>query len=275
MRRRNFAHVVVLATSVRYAAAQIPTGWPVYPQTFFGTTSLPGNSSYPLNGWGITNAQLLTSSDGQCNYMEQQFMDQFTSTTLNLTKWLPTGSVAPPPNAKQQSRSDPTLYAPTPWGPTAFGAYQNHCPSAGAVGAAGPSSCTLMDPNQLQPGFNYPDGGIGLRMSLAQQPCYFANGTNNPYCCQTQAIAKKVNGITQTFSVPVCASWSGTHLSSAFCAQYGVFEVEARFNIPANNGAYVFFGSYQFGCNGPDGSNYNGGTPMAPNCDPTWNEIGA
>ena len=124
MRRRKFAHVVVLATSVRYAAAQIPTGWPVYTQTFFGTTSLPGNSSYPLNGWGITNAQLLTSSDGQCNYMEQQFMDQFNSPTLNLTKWLPTGSVAPPPNAKAQSRTDPTLYAPTPWGPTAFGAYQ-------------------------------------------------------------------------------------------------------------------------------------------------------
>ena len=101
---------------------------------------------------------------------------------------------------------------------------------------------------------------------------YNADGSNNPACCNTQSVVKKVNGVSQTFSVQVCASWSGTHLSSAFCAQYGVLEVEAKFALPAEGGAYAFFGVYMFGCNDQGGNGYNGGAAAAPNCDPFWRD---
>ena len=121
---------------VRPAAAQLPYGVTLYPVQNFGF-GLPGNTSFPINaaGLGATNASALQlSSAFQCNYMEQQFTEQFHSSTLNLTKWLPTGSVQPPVGVKPTSFG--TSNYPTPWGPAQFGAYQNHCPAAGAVGAA-------------------------------------------------------------------------------------------------------------------------------------------
>ena len=129
-----------------------------------------------------------------------------------------------------------------------------------------------MDPQELQLGTAMPDGTVGASLTLSQSPCFFANGSNNPYCCSTQSVVKKVNGVSQTFSVNVCAAWSGTHLSSQFCAQYGVLEVEARYNMPAEGGAYQFFGVYMYGCRDPTGASYNGGSP-SPNCDVSWNEV--
>ena len=230
---RRWAALLLL---LRPAAAQLPYGVTVYPVQSFGF-GLPGNSSYPINGAGLNaaNATALQLSSGfQCNYIEQQFTEQFTSSTLNLTKWLPTGSVQIP--LGQRPTSYGTSNYQTPWGPAQFGAYQNHCPAAGAVGAASPSTCTLMDPGQLALGATLPDGSTGASLSLSQNPCYFANGSNNPYCCSPQSIAKKINGVSTIFVVNVCASWSGTHLSSTFCAQYGVLEVEARYAMPAEGG---------------------------------------
>ena len=149
-----------------------------------------------------------------------------------------------------------------------------------------------MDPGELTLGATLPDGSRGASMSLSQAPCYFANGSNNPYCCSPQSISKKINGVSQLFVVNVCASWSGTHLSSAFCAQYGVLEVEARYDMPSDGGAYQvrrrfcmgacghavadapnapaqFFGVYMYGCRDPWGNSYNGGVP-SPNCDVSW-----
>ena len=206
------------ALLLRPAAAQLPYGVTVYPTQSFGF-GLPGNSSFPIDGPGLNaanQAALQQSSAFQCNYIEKQFTEQFNVPTLNLTKWLPTGSVFPPPG--QRPTTAGTTNYQTPWGPAQFGAYQNHCPAAGAVGAASPSTCTLMDPGELALGTAMPDGTVGASMTLSQNPCYFPNGTNNPYCCSPQSIVKKVAGVSVTFVVNVCASWSGTHLSSTFCA---------------------------------------------------------
>lgn len=72
-----------------------------------------------------------------------------------------------------------------------------------------------------------------------------------------------------TQQVSICAAWSGAHLSSQSCVQYGITEIEAAFNMPQAGGGIQFFGNYLFACQGPDGSAYNG----AGNCDPSWNEI--
>ena len=261
---------LLAAAMPRSALAQLPMGWSPYPAPNFGF-DLPGNASFPINAaaLGVTDPSALQlATGGQCNYIEQQFMELFSGPSLNLTRWLPSGSVQPPVGVK------PTTYGtsnfPTPWGPELFGAYQAHCPSAGAVGAASPSTCTIMDPAGLRIGQTFADGSTGASMTLSQAPCYNPDGSNNPACCNSQTINKKVNGVTQSFVVNVCSSWSGTHLSSQFCAQYGVLEVEARYDMPADGGAYQFLGLYQFSCQGPDGSSYNS---ASPNCDPYWNEV--
>ena len=287
----------LLAAAPRLVSAQLPYGVKVYPVQNFGGP-LPGSPSFPASAalLGATNATALQLSTGfQCNYIEQQFTESFSSPVLNLTKWLPTGSVQPPAGVKPTTFG--TTNYPTPWGPQSFGAGQSHCPAAGAVGAASPSTCTVMDPQGLFPGSALPGGGTGATMTLSQSPCYFANGTNNPYCCNSQSIIKKVGGVSVTFIVNVCASWSGAHLSSQFCAQYGVLEVEAKYNMPAEGGAYQvrmltgcaccaqhaptrcarraltlraqFFGVYMYGCRDPWGNSYNGGSP-SPNCDVSW-----
>jgi len=51
---------------------------------------------------------------------------------------------------------------------------------------------------------------------------------------------------------------------SNFAVQYGIVEAEAKINLPAETGAYLFFGAYQFGC---------GAGVSPPACDNAWNEI--
>lgn len=120
-----------------------------------------------------------------------------------------------------------------------------HCPAAGAVGAAGPESCTSMSPpllNASLPG--YPGGASGALFSLSQRPCFNPDGTNNPTCCSSGPGG-------------VCASWAGARLQSFGCIRFGVLEIEAAMALPAAGGAVAFFGTYIVG-----------GSP-----DPSWNEI--
>ena len=91
----------LLITFVSQIGAQIPPGWTVWPRQAYGG-GLPGNSSYPIDAMKLNQTNpggLATSSAGQCSYIEQQFMETFQG-PLNLTKWLPTGSVAIPANQK-------------------------------------------------------------------------------------------------------------------------------------------------------------------------------
>ena len=89
-------------------------------------------------------------------------------------------------------------------------------------------------------------------LALTLRLCsYNADGSNNAQCCNPQPVPctapqkaawiAKGGGNTAATCPPttvnVCASWSGGHLSSQFCAQYGVVEAEAAFNMPANGGA--------------------------------------
>ena len=115
------------ALLLRPAAAQLPYGVTVYPAQSFGF-GLPGNSSFPIDAAGLNAANptaLQQSSAYQCNYMEKQFTEQFNVPTLNLTKWLPTGSVPIPVGQKPTSYGSSNY--PTPWGPAQFGAYQSAC----------------------------------------------------------------------------------------------------------------------------------------------------
>jgi hypothetical protein len=194
------------------------------------------------------------------NYVESQFEDDFGS--FNLTRWMPSGSYS-------DGTTNPTVV--TPFGKLDQGASQDHCPSAGAVGAASPGTCTLLDPAMLATNVDLTthgyvkdaaavpaDTGKGAVMTLSQAECYSATtGVNNPNCCQTSTL--KNGQKTQ-----VCASWAGTHISSNFGVQYGVLETEAAFNLTVNGGAYVFFGSYMYGGKIPTG---------ATAVDQSWNEI--
>jgi hypothetical protein len=100
---------------------------------------------------------------------------------------------------------------------------QDHCPSAGAVGAASPGTCTYIDPNALKlnadlPG--YVTNGVqevGAIASINQDRCYNDDGSNVADCCVKQSIKNKVTGAIE--EVSVCASWSGSHLSSQGCIQ--------------------------------------------------------
>lgn len=90
------------------ASAQIPAGWQIYPRVPYGD-GLPGNASFPIDALKLNQTNpngLATSSAGQCAYIEQQFLEDFRG-PLNLTRWLPTGSVAIPTNQK------PTTYGTT------------------------------------------------------------------------------------------------------------------------------------------------------------------
>jgi hypothetical protein len=75
---------------------------------------------------------------------------------------------------------------------------------------------------------------------IALVTCYPANPTA---CCNSK-------GTT-------CAKWAGAHLVSAGCIQWGVLEIEAAFNMPANAGGFYFTATYVvYGA-----------------ADPAWNEI--
>lgn len=164
-----------------------------------------------------------------------------------------------PSGSYSDGTTNPTVV--TPFGKLNQGASQDHCPSAGAVGAASPGTCTLLDPAMLATNVDLTahgyvkdaaavpaDTGKGAVMTLSQAECYSATtGVNNPNCCQTSTL--KNGQKTQ-----VCASWAGTHISSNFGVQYGVLETEAAFNLTVNGGAYVFFGSYMYGGKIPTGA---------------------
>jgi hypothetical protein len=173
---------------------------------------------------------------GQVNYVSESFEDDFA--TFNLTRWMPSGSFTDP--------TQPTANTiATPFGKMDQGPSQDHCPSAGAVGAASPGTCTLLDPAMLSTNVDLTtkgyvkdaaavpaDSGKGAIMTLSQQQCYSATtGNNNPDCCSVSTL--KNGQKTQ-----VCASWAGTHISSNFGVQYGVLETEAAFDLVQNGGAY-------------------------------------
>ena len=98
------------------------------------------------------------------------------------------------------------------------------------MGAASPVTCTLLNPASLTTGAplpNYPVAGTtGAVMRLTQSLCVSADGTNNPACCQTSPILNKATGVTS--QALVCSHWSGAHISSQGCIQFGVLETEAR-----------------------------------------------
>jgi len=125
-----------------------------------------------------------------------------------------------------------------------------------------------VDPANLQYGPN------GATMSISQQGCINPDGTNNPACCNSilnTAISSPYYGNRSTpVNFTVCASWSGAHLASNGCYQYGVFETEVMVNsMPAEGGARFYGGLYQMGCGDATGiTSRTGG--YYPNCDPSW-----
>ena len=92
-----------------------------------------------------------------------------------------------------------------------------------------------------QPMPAYLGGGTGAVLTLSQTPCN--NPANPGACCNSKGT--------------ICANWAGAHLVSAGCIQYGVLELEAAFNMPANAGGFYFTATYVV----------FGGS------DPAWNEI--
>lgn len=112
---------------------------------------------------------------------------------------------------------------------------QEHCVG---LPPSGPSTCTMMMSRQVQLGSTFADGSKGATLSLSQDPC-----TANPASCCS--------------SGGTCAYWAGAHLVSAGCIQWGVLEIEAAFNMPANGGGFYFTALYVV----------NGAT------DGSWNEI--
>ena len=99
----------------------------------------------------------------------------------------------------------------------------------------------MMMSQQVKLGAALPGGGVGAVLTLSQAPC---NDPNNPgACCNSKNTT--------------CAAWAGAHLVSAGCIQWGVLEIEAAFNMPANAGGFYFTATYVV----------YGAT------DPAWNEI--
>ena len=95
---------------------------------------------------------------------------------------------------------------------------QEHCVG---LPPAGNTTCTMMMSNMVKLNASLPGGGYGAALTLSQTPC--ADGVS---CCNTKRT--------------ICAKWAGAHLVSAGCIQYGVLEVEAAFDMPANSGAFYF-----------------------------------
>jgi len=198
----------------------------------------------------LSGPDLYALSSGQCNFIPDFVQDTFSSPALNLFNWQPAGSY-PYLFTNQNVAGNLSTFNPayaagagytyqtttaifTPWSPVAgtfqkAGGYQDHCPSAGAVGAASPSTCTFLNPQSLQlatPVSPAP-GDIGAVMTLTQSTCFNADGSNNAQCCNIQAVpctsAQKTAYVTANPGKPaadcpptnvnVCAAWSGAHLS--------------------------------------------------------------
>ena len=98
---------------------------------------------------------------------------------------------------------------------------QEHCIG---LPPSGNTTCTMMMSQQVKLASALPGGGTGAVLTLSQSPC---NDPSNPgACCNAK-------GTT-------CAKWAGAHLVSAGCIQWGVLEIEAAFNMPANAGGFYF-----------------------------------
>ena len=115
---------------------------------------------------------------------------------------------------------------------------QEHCIG---LPPAGNTTCTMMMAQQVKLAAPLPGGGVGAVLSLSQAPCN--NPANPGACCNSKNTT--------------CAQWAGAHLVSAGCIQWGVLEIEAAFNMPANAGGFYFTATYVV----------YGAT------DPAWNEI--
>jgi hypothetical protein len=157
---------------------------------------------------------------GQVNYVESTFEDDFGS--FNLTRWMPTGSYS-------DGTTKPTVV--TPFGAIAQGPSQDHCPAAGAVGAASPGTCTLLDPAMLETNVDLTehgyvkdtaavpaDTGKGAVMTLSQSECYNAEtGVNNPDCCSVSTL--KNGQKARRARIAACAE---QHLTVTRCADPSV-----------------------------------------------------
>jgi len=115
----------------------VPAAWQIYtpdplasdtfgttfPQQTCGTnTQSTYFGCYPLNYQKLTNAQVVAASAGDLNYMETNgFMDTFM--TFNASRWIPLGSLPPPPG-KNPEYGSTANFLNAPWGYQTFGAYQ-------------------------------------------------------------------------------------------------------------------------------------------------------
>ncbi len=117
---------------------------------------------------------------------------------------------------------------------------QEHCVG---LPPAGNTTCTMMMSQQVQLAQQMPvqlGGGTGAILKLSQGPCN--NPANPTACCNSKGN---------------CAKWAGAHLVSAGCIQYGVLELEAAFDMPANAGGFYFTATYI----------------VYGSKDPSWNEL--
>jgi hypothetical protein len=69
-------------------------------------------------------------------------------------------------------------------------------------------------------------GGKGGILKLSQTQC----ALNPASCCNKKGT--------------ICTNWTGAHLVSAGCIQYGVLELEAAFDMPVNGGGFYFTATY-------------------------------
>ena len=186
--------VVYAVAPTAVCVSQLPGTTYTYSATADTATaglSPPYGAVYDARSWPDNEMAILTGD--QVNYVESQFEDDFTS--FNLTRWMPSGSYT-------DGTTNPTLT--TPFGKLDQGPAQDHCPAAGAVGAASPGTCTLLSPGQLltnqdlvshgyaidsAPLSGVADTGKGAIMTLSQKSCYSATtGVNNPDCCSTSTL---------------------------------------------------------------------------------------
>ena len=112
-------------------AAPVPAEDPSKTVGVTGTGALPGGSGSPVNAKALSAAALGNATAGSCKYIEDAFEDDFnwndgTATwgtngggTLNISRWLPEGSVNPKTGAVAVNGK----YA-TPWGMQLYGIYQ-------------------------------------------------------------------------------------------------------------------------------------------------------
>jgi len=241
---------------------------------------------------GSCPSSVLGVNTYQCNYIPDGiFEDTFGGPSLDLYAWQPAGSFAynfsntydgtaqsenPAYTATGVFSYKFSSVLTTPWGYQTAGVVLDHCPSAGAVGAASAATCTALMPANLQTGVDLSAVGyspmpgaadqsvLGATMTLTQAACIDSLGVNNPACCTVSVNAR--SGLSST----ACASWAGSHLASQFCAQYGVVEAEAAFEMPAEGGAYFFFGSFVMGANNDALPGFGSGAPVT--ADQAWNE---